>query len=113
MFVSAMSLRDACAHCGLRFVEEPGDLWAFIYLTTAGLTGVVIVAMLLVRPASLLGGRLVLASLAAALIVGTLPLRKGIGVAVDYLLREPDAREPARDAAGSPADVVSDGRESV
>ena len=69
-----------------------GDTWAILYLSTAGFTGVLIIAMLLIRPSSILVGRLVLVPAAIAIIVATLPARKGAAVAIGYLL------DPERDA---------------
>jgi hypothetical protein len=57
-----------------------------MYMTTAGLTGVLIVAMLLIHPANLWLGRLVLFAAAVLLILGTAPYRKGLALALDYLV---------------------------
>ncbi|HYC54916.1 MAG TPA: DUF983 domain-containing protein [Candidatus Binatia bacterium] len=81
-----MTLRDTCQVCDLRFQRESGDTWAFVYLSTAGMTGVIVILMLLVRPASLMVGNLVLVVVATAAIVLTLPYRKGVAVALSYWL---------------------------
>jgi len=57
-----------------------------MYLSTAGLTGVVIVAMLVIRPESLLLGRAVLAGAATAAIVCSVPARKGAAVSLNYFI---------------------------
>ncbi len=79
-------LRDACESCGLRFEPRTGDTWFFMYVSTAGLTGVLVVIMFLLRPKVLWVGQ-VLVLLAALAVMGlSLPLRKGVAVALDYLV---------------------------
>ncbi len=62
------------------------DTWALIYLSTAGLTGVIVVFMLLLRPDDLQSGRLWLLALAVVVIPASLPNRKGAAIAVNYLI---------------------------
>jgi uncharacterized protein (DUF983 family) len=79
-------LRDFCPACGLPFEPGSGDTWFFMYMTTAGLTGTLIVAMFLLRPRVVWMGQ-VAVLLAAFILIGlTLPLRKGLAVAIDYLV---------------------------
>jgi len=66
-----------------------------MYLSTAGLTGVVIVGMLVLRPANLTLGRFTLAAAATTAIVLTLPARKGAAVALNYFIE-------VRTGVGSP-----------
>jgi uncharacterized protein (DUF983 family) len=87
LFQSWHVLHERCAVCGLDFEPDSGDTWFFMYMTTAGLTGVLLIVMLVVRPASLLLGQLLLLGGAILLIGGTLPYRKGLAVALDYLVR--------------------------
>jgi len=57
-----------------------------MYMSTAGLTGLLVVTMFLLRPRVLWIGQ-VLVGLAAIAIIGlSLPIRKGIAIALDYLL---------------------------
>ncbi|HYC00817.1 MAG TPA: DUF983 domain-containing protein [Candidatus Limnocylindrales bacterium] len=84
-----MTLRETCDVCGLHFQRESGDTWAFVYLSTAGMTGVVVIAMLLVQPDNLLVGNTLLILGATAAIVLTLPYRKGVAVALSYWLDPP------------------------
>ena len=74
-------LRDRCTHCRLDFGRRANDTWALIYLTTAGMTGAVIVGMLIFRPLDIVIGRTVLAFVALGLIVLTRPSRKGFAIA--------------------------------
>lgn len=57
-----------------------------MYLSTAGITGVIVVGMLLMPPENPWLGRGVVLGTALALILGTLPLRKSMGIAVEYLV---------------------------
>lgn len=79
-------LREECAHCGLLFEPGAGDTWFFMYMTTGGITGVLIVLMLLVRPENLWLGRIVVLVCAIVTLFVTLPHRKGIAVALDYAM---------------------------
>ena len=79
-------LRERCPVCGLAFERRTGDTWFFMYMTTAGLSGVLVAAMFLLRPRVVWIGQ-VLVCIAAVLVIGfTLPHRKGLAVAFDYLL---------------------------
>lgn len=78
------NVAERCGACDLDLDTREGDTWAFMYISTAGLTGLFFVVMLLVRPANLVIARGVLLPLALVVIVGTLPLRKSIAIAFDY-----------------------------
>ena len=84
-----MKLRETCEACGLVYQSDAGETWAFVYLSTAGVTGVIVIGMLLIRPKSLLVGKALLITVATAAIVWTLPYRKGIAIALAYWL-DPD-----------------------
>jgi uncharacterized protein (DUF983 family) len=86
LFASWNRLRESCPVCGLRFESHTGDTWFFMYMSTAGLTGVLVVCMFLLRPRIVWLGQIVVCA-AALLVIGlTLPYRKGIAVALDYLV---------------------------
>lgn len=55
-----------------------------MYITTAGLTGFFFVGMLLIKPESIAIAQFILLPLSLAVIVGSLPLRKSIAIALDY-----------------------------
>lgn len=86
LFESFFRLRPTCDRCGLDIARRSTDTWAPMYLSTAGLTGVVIVGMLVLRPANLTLGRFTLAAAATTGIVLTLPARKGAAVALNYFI---------------------------
>ena len=86
IFESFFRLRPRCESCDLDITSRSADTWAPIYLSTAGLTGLVIVGMLVLRPANVVIGRLTLATAATTAIVLTLPSRKGAAVALNYFI---------------------------
>jgi uncharacterized protein (DUF983 family) len=79
-------LRESCPVCGLRYEPRTGDTWFFMYMSTAGLTGVLVVIMFLIRPRVLWVGQAVVMVVALLLMGLSLPLRKGVAVALDYLV---------------------------
>jgi uncharacterized protein (DUF983 family) len=86
LFQAWNHLHERCASCGLSFEARSGDTWFFMYMSTAGLTGSIVVLMFLLRPRVLWIGQ-VLVVLAAVVVIGlSLPLRKGFAVALDYLI---------------------------
>ena len=80
------TLNDTCDRCKLDFRDVQGQTWGFMYISTAFLTGVIALGMFWIIPANVLAGRFVVFLLAIALIVGTLPYRKGAAIALDYWL---------------------------
>ena len=81
-----VQLRPRCDHCDLNFDTAQDNTWAFMYVTTAGLTGVIIVAMFLLAPRIILVGQVAVAAAAVLFIIGTLPYRKGIAISIEYLI---------------------------
>lgn len=70
----------------MNFESAAGDTWAFMYITTTLLTGLIIVGMLLISPPALWTGRVVVLPLALVVILGSLPYRKGVAIAVEHLI---------------------------
>jgi uncharacterized protein (DUF983 family) len=79
-------LRETCSVCGLRYEPRTGDTWFFMYMSTAGMTGALVVIMFLVRPRVLWIGQAVVLVAALVVMLLSLPLRKGVAVALDYLV---------------------------
>src|SRR5436309_1984207 len=75
---------DSCPRCGLRY-DPRGESLAFMYVSTAFLTGVMVVVMLFMHPESIASGRMVVIPTALALYVSTLPVRKALAIALNYL----------------------------
>jgi uncharacterized protein (DUF983 family) len=84
--------RRQCDSCHYDFEEREGNCWFFLYSTTAALTGIFIIAILLWRPENLLVGRLVLGTASICIIVLSLPARKGIALALEYLSEQRGSR---------------------
>ena len=78
------ALRLRCPRCGLRY-DPRGESLAFMYVSTAFLTGVMVVVMLFMHPESIASGRMVVIPIALALYVSTLPVRKALAIALNYL----------------------------
>ena len=98
MFEGWNHLRERCPVCGLDIEARSGDTWFFMYMSTAGLTGTIVVVMFLLRPRVLWIGQL-LVVVAAVLVIGlSLPLRKGVAIALDYLVTR--KRDEQRQAGG-------------
>lgn len=85
LFNRWLHLAPSCPHCQLAYEPLEGNSWWFMYYSTAVFTGVIILAMLLIRPANHAFGRLVIFAVAFFLIVLSLPYRKGLAIAFDYL----------------------------
>src|SRR3954468_11739551 len=75
---------EVCPRCEFRY-DPRGESVAFMYFSTAFLTGLLIIAMLLVRPQSLVVGRVFVIGAALGLFLVTMPLRKAIAIAINYL----------------------------
>lgn len=77
--------KNHCSACGYGFEEREGNCWFFLYSTTAALTGLFIIVILVWRPYNMEVGRLVLGVAAICVIALTLPMRKGIALALEYI----------------------------
>jgi uncharacterized protein (DUF983 family) len=77
---------DACPLCGCELERRGGESWFFTYMSTAFLTGIIILFMLLFRMPSLFLQITVVIAAWFLMIVLTLPVRKSIGIAIDYLV---------------------------
>ena len=73
-----------CPRCGLRY-DPRGESLAFMYVSTAFLTGVMVIVMLCMHPESIASGRTVVIPIALALYLSTLPVRKALAIALNYL----------------------------
>ena len=60
--------------------------------STAFITGLLIIAMLLTRPESLVTGRITIVGAALGLYLVTMPLRKAIAIAINYLHNPDETR---------------------
>ena len=85
MFAGWMKVEEACGNCGLVFEPSEGNSWWFMYFTTAFVTGLVIIGMLLLPPANIWVGRSVVLVVSLGLYFVSFPFRKGLALAIDYL----------------------------
>lgn len=84
LFTGWHRLRESCPACGLVYEPRTGDTWFFMYMTTAGLTGLLVVSMFLFRPAVVWMGQVAVGLAGLVVILLSLPYRKGLAVALDY-----------------------------
>lgn len=77
-------LNESCEVCELRLLKDAIDILAFMYLSTVIFTGFFIVGMFWVIPQDQWWGRIVLGVLALLVMVGSLPYRKGVAIALDF-----------------------------
>jgi len=78
-------LYESCAACGLDFTRFARDTWALMYVSTAGLTGLIVFGMIYLRPADVLLGRWTVFGIALTAIPLSLPFRKGLAMAINYI----------------------------
>lgn len=86
IFIRWYTIDNHCAQCHLDFIENQSNTWAFMYISTAFLTGLIIVAMLLIHPQSLWLSRFWVMLMAFFIIAGSMPYRKGLAMAIEYLV---------------------------
>lgn len=86
LFESWYTVHDSCKHCRLDFVANQANTWAFMYISTACLTGLIVGGMVFFPPENLFLGRTTIVVLAISFIVLTLPYRKGVAMACEYLV---------------------------
>lgn len=84
LFLRGFSLDVKCRHCQLDFRKDESDIWAILYFTTAFLTGIILIGMLLYKPADSWKGQVTVLVIALLLWLGTYRPRKGFAVAVLY-----------------------------
>jgi uncharacterized protein (DUF983 family) len=93
---SGWSHRERCSLCGLVFVRNPGDTWAFAIIGDRLPIAAIVVLIYFgaVRSYPVLG--LTMVVLSVALLVWTAPNRWGAGIALHYLSRVywPDPADP-------------------
>src|ERR1700679_3880652 len=76
LFESWMLLKTSCEKCACEIRSREDDTWFFMYMTTAGLTGLYIAGMLLFTPRHVPSARWMVAGSALVVFVLSQPLRK-------------------------------------
>ena len=72
-----------CPKCGLLY-DQRGESLAFMYLSTAFLTGLMFIVLITVPPKNLDRYRIGLVAGALLLYGATMPFRKGLAIALNY-----------------------------
>jgi uncharacterized protein (DUF983 family) len=80
-------MHERCPDCGLVYEPPESDTYAMTYLGTAFFTGVFVLIVVFVPAPGSAWVRLVYLGCALAAMIGSMPRRKGLAVAVDYLTR--------------------------
>jgi uncharacterized protein (DUF983 family) len=83
-----ITLHESCSHCGLRYLQDQGDLWAYLVAFDRALFILPLIVMIYFRvyvPDS--NWYLIIGLLLFVGFVFTLPHRNGVGLGVDYLIR--------------------------
>jgi uncharacterized protein (DUF983 family) len=95
LFKSFYTLNTACSDCEHNFDEADGSTWFFMYLSSGAVIGVCFLILFFWRPASadIVWASVVMIGGALAVLLGTLPLRKSLAIALDYLIESRSDRE--------------------
>ena len=72
-----------CRNCGLAF-DPRGESLAFMYLSTAFITGLFFIVLLTLPPRNLVEYRFGFIGAALAAYLSTLPVRKSLAIALNY-----------------------------
>ena len=83
-----LTLVEECSECSCEIKRREGDCWAFLYASTAVITGVFVIMMLITSVSDILIGQVLVGTAAGGLLISTLPHRKGIAIALDYVLEK-------------------------
>lgn len=86
LYEGGYRLRSHCVMCGLPLQRREPDTYFLMYMSTAAITGIFIIAMFLTSPRSLWQGRVVVTVLALLVMFGTLPFRKGLAIGWDFYI---------------------------
>ena len=81
-------LRDECAVCGLKYLENQGDLWGYILFLDRALFILPLIVMIYFRlynPNSV--WFFIFGAAMLFVLIYTLPHRTGVSLALDYLIR--------------------------
>ncbi|MBC8094382.1 MAG: DUF983 domain-containing protein [Akkermansiaceae bacterium] len=87
LFSRWFKLRDHCPLCGLRYLENQGDLWGVLLFADRVLFMVPLVVVFLIPQNPNVIWPYCFGGVLAVALVVTFPHRMGIGVAIEYLIR--------------------------
>ena len=94
---------EACPVCRLVFGDDPESHIGLMYLTTAIQTALFAILVLNTNPPSPWFARTALVFVALAIMLGNMPNRKGLSIAINYLVDRAtrEGPEPPRPISGS------------
>lgn len=72
-----------------------------MYISTAFLTGSIVTGMMLLKPPTIAFGAAFVFALSICIVIGSLPHRKGVAIALEYLV---DCRSQMESASSQPPD---------
>lgn len=88
IFTGWNTVCERCAYCGCDLERRGGDSWFFTYMSTAFLTGILILFMWQCQLSSLFIEQVIIVAGWFVMIVLTLPNRKSLAIAMDYWMEE-------------------------
>lgn len=88
LYTRWMVLVDQCPECSCEIKGREGDCWAFLFASTAFITGIFLLIILFTDVSQLLLGQILVGVGAGSSLLLTLPVRKGIAIAIDYVLEQ-------------------------
>ena len=83
MFCSWGQIYSDCPACGFSLITKEPDTWFFMYMSTAGMTGLFMIIFFLVSQDSI-AVRILVPAAAAFFFILTHPLRKSMAFAFDH-----------------------------
>ena len=86
LYESFYTLKERCEYCALPLRAHEDDCYAFMYVSTGFITGLFLIAFFFVTPANIVLGQIVVAVLAFAIMWATMPNRKGVALALNFLI---------------------------
>jgi len=84
IFLKGWTLRDRCPGCKCTIAEREDDTYFFMYMSTAAITGLFVILMLLFPPENKNLGRAVVFIAAVLVFFVSNPYRKSIAIGLDY-----------------------------
>jgi len=93
VFKHGWTLQEQCPSCGCGIGSREDDTYFFMYMSTAAITGMFVILMILIRPANKDLGRVVVAVGAVCAFFFSNPYRKSLAIALDYWIETFKPRE--------------------
>lgn len=88
LFDGFYELKPRCPECRLVYEPSAGDTWWMTYIGSASVAGLMMLVVFLIRPPEGVLDKAVYLTAGLAILIGTLPHRKGLAVAIDFFTRD-------------------------